>query len=91
VIRFRSYLNWSITFLLGVGFTVFTDLGDLGRHLGGNKAIVGVFNGPVVYVNVGIAFIFLARVVVLVKNFTSSYFDIFGRCIPLRSCAPRPI
>jgi hypothetical protein len=30
--------------------------GDLGRHLGGNKAVVGdvgVFNGPVVYVNVG--------------------------------------
>jgi hypothetical protein len=71
MIRSPSYLDWSITFLLGVGLT---DLGDLERHLGGNKAIVGVFNGPVVYVNVGIVLIFLARVVVLVKNFTSSRF-----------------
>jgi hypothetical protein len=38
-------------------------------------AIVGVFNGPVVYVNVGIVLIFLARDVVLVKDFTSRYFD----------------
>jgi hypothetical protein len=30
VIRSPSYLDWSITFLLGVGLT---DLGDLGRHL----------------------------------------------------------
>jgi hypothetical protein len=44
VIRSLSYLDWSKTFLLGVGLT---DLGDLGRHLGGNKAIVGAFNGPV--------------------------------------------
>jgi hypothetical protein len=65
-------LIWSRTFLLGVGLT---DLGDLGRHLGGNKAIVGVFNGPVVYVNVGFVLIFLARIVVLVKNFTSGYFE----------------
>jgi hypothetical protein len=36
--------------------------------LGGNKAIVGVFN-------VGIVLIFLAKVVVLVKNFTSSYVE----------------
>jgi hypothetical protein len=69
VIRSLSYFIWSITFLLGVGLT---DLGDLGRYLGGNKAIVGVFNGPVVYVNLGIVLIFLARVVVLVKNFTST-------------------
>jgi hypothetical protein len=62
-------LDWSITFLLGVGLT---GLGDLGRHLGGNKAIVGGFNGPVVNVNVGIVLIFLARAVTLVKNFTSS-------------------
>jgi hypothetical protein len=69
-------LVWSTTFLLSVGLT---DLGDLGRHLGGNKAIVGVFNGPVGYVNVGIMLIFLARAVVLVKNFTSSYLkNIFG-------------
>jgi hypothetical protein len=61
-------LDWSIAFLLGVGLT---DLGDLGRHLSGNKAI-GVFNGPVVFVNVGTILIFLARVVVLVKNFTST-------------------
>jgi hypothetical protein len=46
VIRSPGYLIWSRTFLLGVGLT---DLGDLGRHLGGNKAIVGVFNGPIVY------------------------------------------
>jgi hypothetical protein len=65
-------LDWSITFLLDVGLT---DLGDLGRHLGENKAIAGVFNGPVVYVNVGPVLIFLARVVVLVKNFASSYFE----------------
>jgi hypothetical protein len=49
VIRSLSYLVWSRTFLLGVGLT---DLGDLGRHLGGNNAIVSVFNGPIVYVNV---------------------------------------
>jgi hypothetical protein len=42
-----------------------------------NKAIVGVFNGPVVYryYNAGIVLVFLARVVVLVKNFTSTYFE----------------
>jgi hypothetical protein len=50
VIRSPSYLVWSRTFLLGFGLT---DLGDLGRHLGGNKAIdlVGVFNGPVVWLD----------------------------------------
>jgi hypothetical protein len=64
-----SYLfGVGLTFLLGVGLT---DLGDSGRHLGGNKAIVGVFNGPAVYVNVRTVLIFLARVVVPVKNFTS--------------------
>jgi hypothetical protein len=89
VIQSPGYLIWSITALLDVGLT---DLGDLGRHLGGNKAIVGVLNGPVVYVNVGIVLIFLARVVILAKNFTSSYFEEKnGRCIPLRSCVPRPI
>jgi hypothetical protein len=46
----------------------------VGRHLGGNKAIVDVFSEPAVYVNVGIVLVFLARAVVLVKNFTSSYF-----------------
>jgi hypothetical protein len=49
----------------------------LGRHLGGNKAVVGVFNGPVVYVNAGVALIFLARAVALVKNFASS--SCFGK------------
>jgi hypothetical protein len=64
-------LAWSITFLLGVGLT---DLGDFGRYWGQNKAIVGVFNGSVVYCNVGIVLIFLARVVVLVKKISSAYF-----------------
>ena len=59
MIRSPSCLIWSRTFLLGVGLT---DLGDLGRHLGRNKATVGVFNGPVVYVYVVIVLIFLARV-----------------------------
>jgi hypothetical protein len=54
-------LVWSRTFILGVGLT---DLGDLERHLGGNKAIVGVFNGPVIHVDVGIALIILARAAV---------------------------
>jgi hypothetical protein len=67
VIRSPSYLVWSRTFLLGAGLT---DLGDFGRDWGQNKAVVGIFNGPVVYVNVGIGLIFLARAVVLVKNFT---------------------
>jgi hypothetical protein len=52
--RCPSYLVWSRPFLLGVGLT---DRGDVGRHLGGNKAVVGVFNGPVVYVNVGIVLV----------------------------------
>jgi hypothetical protein len=65
-------LVWSRTFLLGVGLT---DLGDFGRYSGQNKAIVSVFYGSVVYFNVVTVLIFLARVVVLVKNFTSSYFE----------------
>jgi hypothetical protein len=51
VIRCPSYLVWSRTFLLGVGLT---DLGDFGRYFGQNKEIVSVFNGSVVYFNVGI-------------------------------------
>jgi hypothetical protein len=43
-------LVWSITFLLGVGLT---DLGHFGRYFGQNKEIVSVFNGSVVYFNVG--------------------------------------
>jgi hypothetical protein len=44
------------------------------RYWGQNKVtIVGVFNGPVVYCNVGV--VLLARAVVLVNNFTSSYFE----------------
>jgi hypothetical protein len=66
-----GYSVWSITFLLRVGLT---GLGDFGRYWGQNKAVVGVFNGSVAYCNVGIVLIFLARVVVLVKKFTSSYF-----------------
>jgi hypothetical protein len=64
-------LLWSRTFLLGVGLA---DLGDFGRYFGQNKAIVSGFYGSVVYFNVGTVLIFLARAVVLVKNFTSSYF-----------------
>jgi hypothetical protein len=70
VIRPPSYFFWSRTFLLGVGLT---DLGHFGRYFGQNKEIVSVFNGSVVYFNVGIGLTFLG-VVVLAKNFTSSYF-----------------
>ena len=66
MIRCPSYLVWSKTFLLGVGLT---DLSEFGRYLGQNKAIVSVFNGPVIYFNVVVVLIFLARVVVLVANF----------------------
>jgi hypothetical protein len=71
-------LVWSRTFLLGVGLT---DIGHFGRYFGQNKEIVSVFNGSVVYFNVGIGLSFLVGVVVLVKNFTSSYFveKYFGR------------
>jgi hypothetical protein len=51
-------LVWSRTFLLGVGLT---DLGHFGRYFGQNKGIVSVFNGSVVYFNVGIGLIFLGR------------------------------
>ena len=57
VIRSPSYLVWSRTFLLGVG----ADLGDFGRYFGQNKEIVSVFNGSVVYFNVGIGLTFLGR------------------------------
>ena len=56
MVRCPSYLVWSKTFLLGVGLT---DLSGFGRYLGQNKAIVSVFNGSVVYFNVGIGLIFL--------------------------------
>ena len=65
VIRCPSYLVWSKTFLLGIGLT---DLSEFGRYLGQNKAIVSVFNGPVIYFNVGVVIIVLARIVVLVTN-----------------------
>jgi hypothetical protein len=58
VIRCPSYLLWSRTFLrflLGVGLT---DLGHFGRYFGQNKEIVSVFNGSVVYFNVGIGLTF---------------------------------
>jgi hypothetical protein len=51
-------LVWSRTFLLGVGLT---DLGHFGRYFGQNKEIVSVFNGSVVYFNVGIGLTFLGR------------------------------
>jgi hypothetical protein len=38
-------------FLLFAGLT---DFSDFGRYYGQNKAIVGVFNGSVVYFNVGV-------------------------------------
>jgi hypothetical protein len=65
-------LVWSTAFLLGVGLA---DLGDFGRYWGQNKAKVGVFNGSLVYYNVGIVLIFLARIVLIAKNFTSTYFE----------------
>jgi hypothetical protein len=62
VIRPPGYLVWSTAFLLGVGST---DLDDVGRYWGQNKAVVGFFNGPAVYVNMRTVLIcvFLARVV----------------------------
>jgi hypothetical protein len=57
----------SKTFLLGAGLT---DLGGFGRYLSQNKAKVSIFNGSVVYCNVGIVLIVLSRVAVLVKNCT---------------------
>jgi hypothetical protein len=65
-------LVWSRTFLLGVGLT---DLGHFGRNFGQNKTIVGVFNGSVVYFNVGIVLTFLGRCCSTRQElFTSSYF-----------------
>jgi hypothetical protein len=58
VIRSPSYLVWSRTFLLGVGLT---DLSHFGRYVGENKETVSVFNGSVVYFNVGIGLTFLGR------------------------------
>ena len=64
--RSPSYLGWSRIFFLGVGLT---DLSEFGRYFGQNKAIVSDFHGPVIYFNVIVVLIFLARVVVLVANF----------------------
>jgi hypothetical protein len=66
VVRCPSYLVWSNTFLLGVGLT---DLSEFGRYLGQTRRIVSDFHGPVIYVNVIVVLIFLARAVVLVANF----------------------
>ena len=66
MVRCPSYLVLSKTFLLGVGLT---DLSEFGRYFGQNKAIVSDFHGPVIYFNVIVVLIFLARVVVLVANF----------------------
>ena len=56
MIQSLSYLVWSRTFPLGVGVN---GLSHFGRHLGQNKAKVSVFNGSVVYFNVGIGLTFL--------------------------------
>jgi hypothetical protein len=45
-------------FLLGVGLT---DLGHFGRYFNQNKEIVSVFNGSVVYFDVGIGLNFFGR------------------------------
>ena len=66
MIRCPSYLVWSKTFHLGVGLT---DFSEFGRYLGQNKAIVSDFHGPVVYFNVIVVLILLARAVVLVAKF----------------------
>ena len=66
MVRCPSYLVLSKTFLLGVGLT---DLSEFGRYFGQNKAILSVFNGPVIYFNVVVVLIFLPRIVVLVANF----------------------
>jgi hypothetical protein len=58
VIRSPSYFVWARTFLLGVGLT---DLGHFGRYFGQNKETVSVFNGSVVYFNVGIGLTFLGK------------------------------
>jgi hypothetical protein len=58
VIRSLSYLVWFRTFPLGVGVN---GLSHFGRHLGQNKAKVSVFNGSVVYFNVGVRLTFLGR------------------------------
>ena len=66
MVRCPSYLVWFRISLLGVGLT---DLSGFGRYFGQNKAIVSDFHGPVIYFNVIVVLIFLARVVVLVANF----------------------
>jgi hypothetical protein len=71
VIRSTSYLVWSRTFLLGVGLT---DLGRFGRYFGQNKEIVSVFNGSVVYFNVGIGLTFFGR---CCSNRQELYFQLF--------------
>jgi hypothetical protein len=45
---------------IGVLFNA-VQLGHFGRYFGQNKAIVSVFNGSVVYFNVGIGLIFFCR------------------------------
>jgi hypothetical protein len=73
VIRSPSYLVWSITLLLIVGLT---DLGDSGRHLGGNKAIVVFSTDRQFMLACGnYTYLFSYRAVVIVKNSTSGYFE----------------
>ena len=66
MVRCPSYLVLSKTFLLGVGLT---DLSEFGRYLGQNKAIVSDFHGLVIYFNVIVVFIVLAKVVLLITNY----------------------
>ena len=73
MIRSPSYLVWSRTFLLGVGVN---GLSHFGRHLGQNKAKVSVFNGSVVYFNVGIGLTFLGR---SCSTCQELYFQLFGK------------
>ena len=81
MVRCPSYLVLSKTFLLGVGLT---DLSEFGRYFGQNKAIVSVFHGPVIYFQIIVVLIFLARVVVLVANFIL-FFENISNIWPLTS------
>ena len=80
MIRSTSYLVWSRTFLLGVGLT---DLGHFGRYFGQNKEIVSVFNGSVVYFNVGIGLTFLGR---CCSTRQELYFQLFVEMILAVEC-----
>ena len=80
MIRCPSYLVWSITLLLGVGLT---DLGHFGRYFGQNKEIVSVFNGSVIYFNVGIGLTSLGR---CCSTCQELYFQLFFEIILAVGC-----